>query len=263
MRFHLGPLHLLLAGLALAPSAASAQAGGRTVMAVFAHPDDERIVGPLLARLAREHDRVVWVVSTDGSKGVTPFARIPAGPELAAVRARESRCAAEKLGIEPPILLGLEDAGLSSFAALGRLRTELTRLVEKYRPAVVLTIGPEGGTGHPDHRLVGDVITEVVGMLDWPDPPALYYASIPAERMHDAPPARPHVTPVLERYLGVRVPFTPRDLAAARASYDCHASQYTAAQRDSVDAMLAHAFAGSVWLRPAFTSERPRTELFR
>jgi LmbE family N-acetylglucosaminyl deacetylase len=263
MRFHLRPLYLLLAGLVLAPEAAAAQAGGHTVMAVFAHPDDERIVGPLLARLAREHDRVVWVVSTDGSKGVTPFAGIPAGPKLAAVRAGESRCAAEKLGIQPPILLGLEDAGLSSFEALGRLRTELTRLVQQYRPAVVLTIGPEGGTGHPDHRLVGNVITEVVGGLDWPDPPTLYYASLPAERMRDAPPARPHVTPVLERYLSVRVPFTSQDLAAARASYDCHASQYTAAQRDSVDAMLAHGFAGSIWLRPAFASATPATELFR
>jgi LmbE family N-acetylglucosaminyl deacetylase len=263
MRFHLGPLYLLLAGTILTPNAATAQAGGHTVMAVFAHPDDERIVGPLLARLAREHDRVVWVVSTDGSKGVTDHAGIPAGARLAEVRAGESRCAAERLGIQPPIMLGLEDGGLASFANLGRLREALNRLVAQYRPEVVLTIGPEGGTGHPDHRLVGNVITEVVQGLTWADPPALYYATLPAERMRDAPPARPTITPIPQRYLPVRVPFTPADLAAARASFDCHASQYTREQREAIDRMLAYGFDGRTWLRPWFGSPELATGLFR
>lgn len=262
MRIHLGSLCLLLIIMAVFPAVAPAQAGGHTVMAVFAHPDDERIVGPLLARLARENDRVVWVVSTDGSKGVTEHAGIPAGARLAQVRAGESRCAAERLGIQPPIMLGLEDGGLASFDNLGRLRTELNRLVTMYRPEVLLTIGPEGGTGHPDHRLVGNVITEVVQGLTWADAPMLYYASLPAERMRDAPPARPTVTSIPERYLPVRVTFTPQDLQAARASFDCHASQYTADQREAVDRMLAHAFDGQVWLRPWFGSTERATGLF-
>lgn len=259
MRVRLASICLVLAAIAALPTGAAAQAGGHTVMAVFAHPDDERIVGPLLHRLAREGDRVVWVVSTDGSMGVTDHARIPAGGPLERVRAGESRCAAEKLGIDPPILLGLEDGGLASFTALGTLRNELRELVEKYRPEVVLTIGPEGGTGHPDHRLVGDVITEVVQGLGWPNPPMLYYASLPAERMRDAPPANPHVTSIPERYLTVRVPFTPQDLQAAHASYACHASQYTPAQQDSVNAYLAHGFDGRIWLRPWFGDAQAET----
>jgi LmbE family N-acetylglucosaminyl deacetylase len=252
MRPSFGWLCLLLLSMVALPHLASAQTTSRTVMGVFAHPDDERIVGPLLARYAREGRQVLLVISTDGSKGVTDHAGIPAGPGLAAVRAKEAQCAAERLGIQPPILLGLEDGGLASFDNLGRLRQELTRLVEAHRPEVLLTIGPEGGTGHPDHRLVGNVITEVVQGLTWANPPALFYASLPAERMRSAPLAPPRVTPLPERYLPVQVPFTPADLAAGQASFNCHASQYTEAQRAAINRMLAYGFDGKVHLRPWF-----------
>jgi LmbE family N-acetylglucosaminyl deacetylase len=245
------------------PQAATTQAGGRTLMAVFAHPDDERIVGPLLARYAREGHRVYLAIATDGSKGVTEHAGIAAGAPLAQVRAQEARCAAERLGIEPPMLLGLEDGGLASFAALGRLREEVTRLIDTLRPQAVLTIGPEGGTGHPDHRLVGNVVTEVVQGVAEAEPPALYYAALPAERMRDAPPARPAVTAIPERYLPVQVPFAPRDLDAARAAFACHASQYTEVQRDAINRALAHGFAGRVHLRPWYGAGERTSEIFR
>lgn len=250
MRSVPGMLCLLLMGASLLPRTAAAQRGGHTIMGVFAHPDDERIVGPLLARYAREGDHVYLVVSTDGSKGVRDYAGIPAGPTLARVRAGETRCAAEKLGIQPPIMLGLEDAGLNSFEALDRLGRELTGLVEKLKPDVIFTIGPEGGTGHPDHRLVGDVITEVVQRITDPNPPALYYASLSTERMRNAPPASPTVRTMAERYLTVRVPFSAQDLKAAQASFACHASQYNEKEREAVDRYLAYGFDGRVWLRP-------------
>src|SRR5687768_9035862 len=170
MRLRLASLALLLLA-ALLPRAAAAQGSPRTIMAVFAHPDDERIVGPLLARFAREGHRVHWVIATDGSKGVRDYAGIPAGPALAAARAEESRCAATRMGIPAPTMLGLEDGGLASFDALGRLRREVARIVEEVRPQAILTIGPEGGTGHPDHRLLGNVATEAVQGLSAPDRP--------------------------------------------------------------------------------------------
>ncbi|MHB0964506.1 MAG: PIG-L deacetylase family protein [Gemmatimonadaceae bacterium] len=232
-----------------APLSAHAQAA-RPVLAVFAHADDERIIAPLLAKLARQGRETHLVIATDGAKGIRDFAGIPAGAELAAARVKEAQCAANRLGVRQLHLLGLPDAGLASFDALGKLRTALVAIVDSLKPAVIITFGPEGGTGHPDHRLVGDVMTEIVqrdaryARLD------LLYASLPTERLRTAPPAKPGVAGMAEALLTVRVPFEARDLAAQREEYACHRTQYTLTEMDAVNRYLAHAFNGMVWLRP-------------
>jgi LmbE family N-acetylglucosaminyl deacetylase len=222
----------------------------RPVLAVFAHADDERVIAPLLAKLAREGRETHLVIATDGAKGIRDFAGIPAGAELAAARAKEAQCAADRLGVRRLHLLGLPDAGLASFDALGKLRTALVAIVDSLRPAVIITFGPEGGTGHPDHRLVGDVMTEIVQRDARYTSLDLLYASLPTERLRTAPPARPGVAGMAEALLTVRVPFEERDLAAQREEYACHKTQYTPAEMDSVNRYLAHAFNGMVWLRP-------------
>src|SRR5512132_2549557 len=127
------------------PLSAQAQAR-RPIVAVFAHPDDERAIGPLLSKLAREGRETHLVIATDGSKGVRDFAHIPAGAELAAARVKEARCAAKRLGVRQLHLLGLPDGGLASFDELGKLRTALVAIIDSLRPAAIITLGPEGGT---------------------------------------------------------------------------------------------------------------------
>ena len=220
------------------------------VLAVFAHPDDERIIGPLLSRLARDGRETHLVIATDGAKGVTAFAGIPTGAELAATRAREATCAANRLGVRQLHVIGLPDGGLASFDVLGKLRTSLTAVIDSLKPAVIITFGPEGGTGHPDHRLVGNVMTQIVqgdarfANID------LLYASLPTERLRTAPAAQPTVNGMTEALLTVRVPFEERDLVAGREEFACHKSQYTPSQMDAVNAYLAHAWNGTAWLRP-------------
>src|SRR5687768_7985356 len=92
-------LALLLLAAQMCSAAQAAAAGKGPVLAAFAHPDDERVVGPLLARLAREGREVHLVIATDGSKGIRDYAGIPAGPRLAATRAKEAECAARRLGV--------------------------------------------------------------------------------------------------------------------------------------------------------------------
>ena len=244
------------------PAPSDAQKPRRTIVAVFAHPDDERIVGPLLARYARAGHDVHLVIATDGRLGVREHAGVPAGDSLAAVRAEESRCAARELGIRPPILLGFEDAGLATFGTLTRLRDEIRRVFRELEPDVVLGFGPDGGTGHPDHRLVGVVVTEVVQGGGEGIPRRLYYASLPAERMADAPPANPRIATIPREHLPVAVPFEPVDLEAARRSFACHATQYTAEEMAAINRYLAHGFEGAVHLRPWFGTAERRTDLF-
>ena len=247
--------------LALALGSPLSAQQSRTLVAVFAHPDDERIAGPLLARYARLGHRVYLVIVTDGSKGVTRHAGIPAGDSLAAVRALETKCAARELGIMPPIMLGLEDGGLASFEALGRMRAEMRRIFKELRPDAIISFGPEGGTGHPDHRLVGNVVTQVVQAGEEGVTDALYYPALPAERMSDAPKAFPTMNTVALRYLNVRVPFEKSDFDAARREYGCHKSQYTPEQVEANMRYMEHGFAGAVHLRH-WNGGPARSELF-
>lgn len=248
MRIH---IHMLAAAslIVAAPLTTHAQSR-RPIVAIFAHPDDERVIGPLLSRLAREGRETHLVIATDGSQGVRDFAHIPAGAELAAARAKEAACAANRLGVKQLHLLGLPDGGLASFSVLGRLRRGLAAIIDSLRPAAIITFGPEGGTGHPDHRLVGDVTTQIIqGDARYADIDLLY-ASLPTERLRTAPPAQPTVNGMAESLLTVRVPFEQRDLAAGREEYACHKSQYASAEMAAVNAYLAHAWNGMVWLRP-------------
>src|SRR5947199_908474 len=118
------PVFAVLALVAAAPLSAQTH-NARPILAVFAHPDDERVVGPLLARLAREGRETHLVVATDGSQGVRDFAHIAAGAPLAAARAKEASCAATRLGVRRLHMLGLPDGGLASFEVLGKLRAAL------------------------------------------------------------------------------------------------------------------------------------------
>jgi len=219
-------------------------------VAVFAHPDDERVIGPLLSRLGREGRETHLVIATDGSKGVRDFAKIPAGTALAAARAKEAECAASRLGVRRLHLLGLPDGGLASFDVLGSLKSKLVAVLDSLAPAAIITFGPEGGTGHPDHRLVGNVVTQIVQADDRSTRVDLLYASLPTERLQTAPPANPRVNGMAEALLTVRVPFEERDLTAGREEFACHQTQYAPAEMDSVNRYLAHAWNGYVWLRP-------------
>jgi LmbE family N-acetylglucosaminyl deacetylase len=231
------------------PFSAPAQAS-RPILAVFAHPDDERVIGPLLSRLAREGRETHLVIATDGSQGVRDFAHIPAGAELAAARTKEANCAATRLGVRQLHILGLPDGGLASFEVLGKLRSGIAAIIDSVKPAAIITFGPEGGTGHPDHRLVGDVTTQIVQSDARYANIDLLYASLPSERLRTAPPADPTVNGVAEALLTVRVPFEERDLTAGREEFACHRTQYAPAEMDAVNKYLAHAWNGTVWLRP-------------
>jgi LmbE family N-acetylglucosaminyl deacetylase len=244
-------IHTLIAVALAAVAPLSARAQNRApILAVFAHPDDERVIGPLLSKLAREGRETHLVIATDGSQGIRDFAKVPAGAALTAARNKEAKCAADRLGVRKLHQLGLPDGGLASFEVLGKLRSGLAAIIDSLKPAAIITFGPEGGTGHPDHRLVGNVTTQIIesdsryGNID------LLYASLPTERLRTAPKADPTVNGMAQSLLTVRVPFDQRDLVAGREEFACHRTQYAPAEMDAVNAYLAHAWNGNVWMRP-------------
>ena len=99
----------------------------RSLVAVWAHADDEAPVGPVLARYAREGVQVHMIIATDGAQGVANTA-VPRGPEITKLRVEEARCSAQALGIQARILLGFPDGALGNYNADPTLLFRLTQV---------------------------------------------------------------------------------------------------------------------------------------
>ena len=270
----------VLAVLAMfTPDTASSQgtstgAAPKTLVVLAAHADDEVPVAPILARYAREGVQVYLIIATDGFAGAGQQGHIPrpettvAGEDLVRQRAEEARCATQALGIQPPILLGFPDGKLGDYVGdrtliyrvTQRIADELARL----RPDAVITWGPDGGTGHPDHRLVSNIATQLQRFGAPGVPERVFYMNLPVEGMRAMNPPRPEPPLVVPqaKYFTVRVPFTPEDLHAAERSARCHRSQITEEVAERVGAAMAGAWNGEIPLIPAFQTS-PGTDLFR
>lgn len=234
----------LLAGCAAA-NAAPPSALPR-ILAVFAHPDDETVVAPALANAARRgaHVRIVYATAGDAS---APETELEPGPAIAALRSQEARCATRALGAGDAILFDFGDGKLGEItrppaATLARLRDRIDAVMAEEKPDIVITWGPDGGYGHPDHRLVGAVVTDSLSRRA--ARPLLLHAAI---RDGSLPPV-PQITAMgwatsAPSLLTVGARFDAPDLAAAAAAVACHASQFDAATRGA----LVPVFGASVW----------------
>ncbi len=118
----------------------------------------------------------------------------------------------------------MEDPG-RLFQVTARIQEELQRL----HPDALITWGPDGGTGHPDHRLVSGIVTQLVRAGAPGAPERLFYGSLPAEGMRAVNPARgvpPFMIPQA-KYLTTVVPFTAADFEAFGRSMACHKTQHS------------------------------------
>lgn len=263
---------LLLLFLALLLLVSVSQAQQRVLLAVFAHPDDETFVGPILARYAREGAKVYLAIATDGEKGVTPHAHIPSGAPLAKARHEEALCSCRQLGIEPPVFLGLSDGELGAITNplaknVQTVADEVEKLITKLNPDVVVTWGPDGGYGHPDHRLVSDAVTQVIQSRQIPARLVFAALSTPQAEVINTEDSGPWHGLVLwhptdPAYLPVRVSFSPADQSAFRRSLECHKSQFTSEEMQKVEHALEKAWNGSISFRPWLATSQSN-DLFR
>lgn len=231
----------LLAGCATMPdqppSAPEPPPAPVRILAVFAHPDDETVAGPALANAARRgaHVRIVFATRGDAS---APETDLVPGPAIAARRTEEARCAASALGAAEPVFYDFGDGKLGEIVRppAGTLRTlkhALAATIAAERPDIIVTWGPDGGYGHPDHRLVTAVTSEIVASQG--NRPLLLYAAAALGELPQVPMVQAtgwaETAPDL---LTVRAHFEPQDLAAASRAFACHASQYNAASRGAL-----------------------------
>jgi LmbE family N-acetylglucosaminyl deacetylase len=124
-----------------------------TILGIWAHPDDEAYLsGGLMAMARAAGSRVVCVTATRGELGTAEPDRWPAD-RLAAERTLELARCLEILGVTEHRWLGYRDgecAQVRPEEAVARL----SEVIEQVDPDTVLTFGPDGNTGHPDHQAV-------------------------------------------------------------------------------------------------------------
>lgn len=157
-------------------------------MAVLAHPDDESLgFGGTLAKYAAEGVETYLVTATRGERG--RFGDVPEKPPPEVVgrtRERELRDAAAVLGVREVTFLDYLDADLDQANAAEAIE-KIAGHIGRVEPHVVITFGPEGAYGHPDHIAISQLASAAVVAaapahrvskfyyLEWPETKWLAY----------------------------------------------------------------------------------------
>jgi N-acetyl-1-D-myo-inositol-2-amino-2-deoxy-alpha-D-glucopyranoside deacetylase len=171
------------------------------LLAVFAHPDDEAFSSGGV--LAAAHDRgveITLVCATRGEAGEILVPELATPENLGEVREGELRRAMDAVGIADVRFLDYRDSGMIGTsenedpralmqAPTAEVVDRVARVIRELHPAVVLTFGPDGFYGHPDHLAVSRATTDAVLAVgeeaDGRRVRALYYTTMPRERFRE------------------------------------------------------------------------------
>lgn len=124
-----------------------------TILSVWAHPDDESYsCAGIMAAAVANGQEIICVTATKGEAGVQDESRWPAA-RLGDIRAAEMAEVLKVLGITKHHWLGYADGGCQDAAEQSAAR-QIRSFIDQYQPDSILTFGPEGMTGHDDHRAV-------------------------------------------------------------------------------------------------------------
>jgi LmbE family N-acetylglucosaminyl deacetylase len=233
-----------------------------TVLSVWAHPDDEAFVAAgALAGAVRQGCRVVSVYATLGERGWQgPPLQRPT--DLGDVRGGELTAALAALGVHDWHCLHYPDGGLAGVPfAMGVAR--VLAILEAVAPDRVITFGPDGFTGHPDHMTVSAWVTAAVRRWGAPGTTVRHTAITDGWATRFAPalstfnafwPGYPVVTPASDLAWSWRLDdeLLDRKVAALRA----HRSQ-TAHLFATLGAPFMRAMAATEWFRAPVAAARP------
>lgn len=153
-----------------------------SLLAVFAHPDDESIAsGGLLAWCAAEGIRTSLLCLTRGGLGqLDDPARVRMGEE----RGRELASAANVLGVQEVTLLDYRN-GFLQWADHAGIEADIRAAIVRGEADVVVTFDDDGLYWHPDHIVVHERTTAAVAAMG-AAAPALFYVSMPKGAMRAA-----------------------------------------------------------------------------
>jgi len=131
-----------------------------TLVAVFAHPDDEAF-GPsgTLAKFSKTHE-IYILCATKGEIGQSSIHT----KNLYKIREEELENSARILGVKKVYFLGFQDGTLSN-SIYHKLAQKIQEKIHKLKPEIIITYEPLGVSGHIDHITVSLVTTYVARKL--------------------------------------------------------------------------------------------------
>jgi LmbE family N-acetylglucosaminyl deacetylase len=150
------------------------EASGLDILYVLAHPDDETFGhAGLISWATSQGRRVGLVCATRGEVGEISDPSLGTPEMLGAVRERELRRAMAIIGVDPIRLLGYRDSGMAGSetnedprclvqADRAAVLSDVVFHIRDLRPHAVVTFGPDGVYGHPDHIRIGEIATEAI-----------------------------------------------------------------------------------------------------
>lgn len=147
------------------------------LLGLFAHPDDEVFcVAGTIARCSKAGASTAIVSLTQGEAGQIRDSAAATRRTLGATRAVELSQAAQALGVGQASCLDLGDGTLAR-RPLAEVAATVRGVIDRYQPDVVVTFGPDGAFGHPDH--VTSCLATVAAIRTMAVPPRLLHARFP------------------------------------------------------------------------------------
>lgn len=130
---------------------------------ILAHPDDETFgAGGTLLRYTDLGVECHSLSLTRGEASTNHPASGPVSPaELGRLREAELAESGRRLGLRSTTCLGYPDGRLAE-APAGDVLRDLVGWLRRVRPDVVITWGPDGGYGHPDHIAAGQLALRAI-----------------------------------------------------------------------------------------------------
>ncbi len=140
-----------------------------TILGIWAHPDDESYsMGAIMAAAALNGQTVACITATRGEGGIQDELRWPAN-KLAEIRENELNLCMTILGDIKHNWLEYRD-GHCENVDIAEAADAIVELMNEVIPDTILTFGPDGITGHPDHVAISNWASHATKLFEGKKP---------------------------------------------------------------------------------------------
>ena len=201
----------------------------KTILAIFAYTDDESSVGQVLSKYSEQAK--VYIIYVVDDIDTLKLDLTPDGDSINHLKIADAKCSCNKLNVQP-IFLGMgrliydpKKKPTEYFIKTKKLKSVLQQKIKELNPDAIITFGPDGDSGHPEHRIVSSITTEIILYNGWVERYPLYYTGWPKEETRIDKLQGPGE--VDKKYLTVEVHFSEEDEAIAFEAFSCYKNLFS------------------------------------